>query len=156
MLDDSPTLELQRTRSRTRELPLTPLIDVVFILIIFFMLTTSFMKVESMELLLPSAKGSQAAEKTSLAHVFLQNDGSLLFGQRKVDREELERTLKSLFVHNPEQRVVLLSANAVSLQRLVELMDLVYLAGGKSVYVKAWNDPAQGDLPAQQQPVVSQ
>ena len=48
-------MDFERTSRRKLNLPLTPLIDVVFILIIFFMLTTSFMRIESLELLLPSA-----------------------------------------------------------------------------------------------------
>ncbi len=132
-------LDFGRSSRRPRELQLTPLIDVAFILIIFFMLTTSFMKIESMELLLPSSAAAvQKAADTSLAHIYLYNDGRVAFGQRVVEQDELQKTLNDFFVHNPEQRVVVLAANKVSLQSLVEMMDVVYAAGGKSVYVRAW------------------
>lgn len=53
-------MEFERTSRRKVNLPLIPLIDVIFILIVFFMLTTSFMRIESLELLLPSSAGKAA------------------------------------------------------------------------------------------------
>lgn len=136
-------IEFARSGRRIGHLPLTALIDVVFILIVFFMLTTNFMKVESMELLMPSA--AKSAKKTAvtdnLARVVLRNDGGILFGQRATDRDDLSRTLRSLFAQRPEQRVMLMSEDTVSLQTLVEVMDIVYLAGGKNVFVKAAHTP---------------
>ena len=128
-------------------MPLTPLIDVVFILIIFFMLTTSFMKVESMELLLPSSKATKNAERTSVVHITLQDNGSVIFGKRAVTLSDLQNTLKTLLGNNPDQRIVILSAPTVSLQRLVEMMDLVYLTGGKSVYIKSTPGQSQASAP---------
>lgn len=136
-----PALDFARRGRRTRELPLIPMIDVVFILIIFFMLTTSFMKIESMELLLPTSASAKKVADTSIAHIILYNDGRMGFGQRVVDASEMKRTLSALFARNPEQRVVVLTEDKVSLQSLVQTMNTVYLAGGKSVYVKAWQEP---------------
>lgn len=132
------SLDFPRTRGRTRGLTLTALIDVVFILIIFFMLTTSFMKVESMELLLP-APGTSApkAASTQWAHIVLLNDGEIRYGRRKVDAAELQRTLTALFAASPDQRIVILSADQVPLQAMVGTMDMVYESGGKSVYIRA-------------------
>ena len=59
-------MEFERTSRRTiRSLPLVPMIDIMFILIIFFMLTTTFMKIESLELMLPSVAG-KTPEKTDV------------------------------------------------------------------------------------------
>lgn len=131
-------VEFNRTRKEIRHLPLTSLIDVVFILIIFFMLTTSFMHYESMELLLPSAGGAKTQDPADkeTARVVIYNDGSISFGARKVDERDLNRTLSSMLTENPNRRVVVFSDDEVSMQKLVSVMDIVTSAGGKSLYVR--------------------
>ena len=137
--------EFERKKKPVPELPLTAMIDVVFILIIFFMLTTSFMKLESMEVMLPTTTplAKKVTPDKNMAHIYLQNDGSIIYGQRQLDKEELRRTLGSVFQTAPEQRVVVLVANTVNLQTLVDIMDMVYTAGGKNVFVKEWETVPQ-------------
>lgn len=135
-------IEFSRSKKPMRQLPLTPLIDVVFILIVFFMLTTSFVKIESIELLLPGASQAKAkkAEKAYMARIFIHNDGRVMFGKREIAEDELQATLVELFERNPETRVMLFTAEQVSMQRLVGIMDMVYRTGGKSLFVKDWVD----------------
>lgn len=132
----SPEIEFSRARRKFKDLPLTAMIDVVFILIFFFMLTTSFMRIESMELLLPSVS-KVSNQKHDIARIIIYNDGSLSFGQRQVSRGELQQTLSSLITRNAEQQVVVYVDSEVSMQKLVEMMDMVTLLGGKSLYVRA-------------------
>jgi len=138
MFENRDLIDFQRNDPGVRELPLVPMIDVVFILIIFFMLTTSFMKMESMELLLPSAISGKKVNAVNMAHIYLHGDGRITYGQRPVDKMELKRTLESIFASYPEQRTVVLVGDEVSLQALVDVMDIVYLAGGKNVFVREW------------------
>jgi len=133
-------MEFERARKRKRagNLPLIPLIDVMFILIIFFMLTTTFMRVESLELMLPSVSG-KAAEKSEVMHLFIQADGDMLLGTRKLDQDELNESLKRMFDKDANTKVMLLSADGVTMQQLVGIMDKVYLAGGRSLFVRKWD-----------------
>ncbi len=128
---------IRTPRRRMRALNLTPLIDVLFILIIFFMLTTSYMRIESMELILPSAGGS-AAQKQEVVRLFVHKGGDIALGSRKLAPEELSETLLRMFGKNPDIRIMLLTADGVSMQQLVSVMDRVYLAGGKSLFVRKW------------------
>src|SRR5262245_56968075 len=69
--NDEKKMNFERTTRRKPLSPnLTPLIDVLFILIIFFMLTTSFMRIESLELILPSV-GGKAAKNNDVVHLFI-------------------------------------------------------------------------------------
>ena len=131
-------MEFARTpRRRMRALNLTPLIDVLFILIIFFMLTTSFMKIESMELILPSA-GNKSAAKQEVVRVYVAANGDILLGSRKLTQEELSDTLSRILDNDPDTRVMLLTADGVTMQQLVSVMDSAYLVGGKSLFVRKW------------------
>lgn len=141
-------MDFERTPRRTiRALPLTPLIDVMFILIIFFMLTTSFMRIESLELLLPSAS-AKMPEKNDVLHLFIEPSGDMILGQRKIGQEELTDSLSRMFSKDPATRIMLLTADGVSMQQLVNVMDKVYLAGGRSLFVRKWERAAAQPAPA--------
>ena len=143
------SMEFERSRKRkTGSLNLTPMIDVMFILIIFFMLTTTFMRIESLELNLPSVSAKAAADKGEVMHLFIQANGDMLLGQRKVDQEELIESMKRLFEKDTNTKVMLLSAEGVTMQQLVGIMDRVYMAGGRSLFVRKW----QSAPPAATQP----
>jgi len=120
-----------------RALNLTPLIDILFILIIFFMLTTSFMRIESMELILPSASGKSTV-KHEAVRLFVSANGDLSLGQRRLNPDELDETLSKMFENNPDTRVMLLTADGVTMQQLVSIMDRIYMMGGKSLFVRKW------------------
>jgi biopolymer transport protein ExbD len=133
-------MEFNRTTKRTiAALNLTPLIDVLFILIIFFMLTTTFMKIESMELILPSTAAGKAAEKQEVVRIFVQDNGDMLLGNRKLNEDEMSESLSRMFDKDPNTRVMLLTADGVTMQQLVDLMDRIYLMGGKSLFVRKWD-----------------
>lgn len=132
-------MEFERSSRRgIRNLMLTPLIDVMFILIIFFMLTSSFMRIESLELLLPSA-GGNAQVKNEVLHLFIEPSGDMLLGQRKINQTELSDSLARMFEKDPNTKIMLLTAEGVTMQQLVGIMDKVYMAGGKSLFVRKWD-----------------
>ncbi|MDE3037402.1 MAG: biopolymer transporter ExbD, partial [Pseudomonadota bacterium] len=95
------------TRRTIRSLPLVPMIDVMFILIIFFMLTTSFMRIESLELLLPSVT-TRVAQKDDTLRLFIKPDGRMILGERNVTPEDLSASLSRLFSENPAAHIMLL------------------------------------------------
>ena len=122
-------------RKSMRELPLAAMIDVVFILIFFFMLTTSFQQVESMELMLPSS-GAKASHATKSSTIILRGDTSIQFGQRSTSLDELKATLSSILNDEPTHAFIILVDDKVSMQRMVTMMDTVNVVGGKSLYVR--------------------
>lgn len=129
-------MEFERSTRRSLNLPLTPLIDVVFILIIFFMLTTSFMRIESLELMLPSV--GKADDKKEVTHIFIRENGEMILGKRNVEPDELSETLVRLFSQDPSSPIMLLTAEGVTMQQLVAVMDRVTASGGKSLFVRKW------------------
>jgi biopolymer transport protein ExbD len=130
-------MEFERSSRRLLTLPLTALIDVVFILIIFFMLTSSFMRIESLELMLPSST-SKTAEKTDVLRLFVSTNGDMQLGNRPLAQQELEESLTRVFEKDPNTRVMVLTADGVTMQQLVNVMDRIYMSGGKSLFVRKW------------------
>ncbi len=138
------SLHFERIAGNRRPIGLTSLIDVVFILLFFFMLTTSFVRTESMELTFP--RSAEVKEKVAAAggiQIFLFDDQRIFLGEKEMPIDDLKSELRLMLFNEPDRSILLLSAEKVSVQRLVNVMDDVYLMGGKNVAVAQW-DPALG------------
>ncbi len=115
-----------------RLIALTPLIDVVFILLVFFMLASSFLDWRAVDLRVSSGVGvAQTAQRALL--IRLKEDGSIALRGGAVDAAELEARVKAQVAEDPEQRFVIRPEPAVPLQRAVDMMDLLKSAGAVNV-----------------------
>jgi biopolymer transport protein ExbD len=128
-------MDFQRTPRRVQELNLTALIDIVFHLLVFVMLTTSFVVAESMELSLPSGKSSAPAPAGSMVRIQIVSDGSVMVDQRPMPMEQMNTVLSERIATNADIKIVVLSAPGVSVQQLISVLDMVYLTGGRNVQV---------------------
>ena len=114
-------------RLRRALISLTPLIDVVFILLVFFMLTSTFLDWRPIELNAPGPTAASAEASDSLL-IEIRMDGLRLDGEA-VSLGELRRRIDSQLAHNPDQRVRLKPAAGVTLQRAVDVVGLLTRAG---------------------------
>ncbi|MEM9783507.1 MAG: biopolymer transporter ExbD [Pseudomonadota bacterium] len=124
----------QRLASRPRRrlrISLTPLIDVVFILLIFFMLASSFLDWRSIRLTsAPAGFGASGVEGALLLD--LTADGPRLSGVALSD-EALRDQLAGRIERDPEQRVLVRPRPDVEMQRMVDLLDTVAAAGVRNI-----------------------
>lgn len=115
-----------RRRAPAR-ISLTPLIDVVFILLVFFMLASSFLDERALKVDAPAAAAAGSSMEGALL-VELRGDGLRLAGQ-PLTADQLMSRLAEHAARNPDQRVLIRPAPGVSLQRAVALLDRVAAAG---------------------------
>lgn len=139
-------MNIERSTRKPRQIGMTPLIDVVFLLIIFFMLSTSFIRTESMELLFPKASETQAPTKTDIIRIYIAGNERLYLGDEEISLPELKTQLRLALFKNPERSLLLLSGDGVSTQRLVSIMDDIYLMGGRNVSVSKWDSDLGGPV----------
>ena len=85
---------------------ITSLIDVVFILLIFFAVTTSFVSPTSIKVDLPKAKGDVAEQKKNI-RIAVDNKGILYLEGKEIKDEELEKSLVELKKTIPEATVII-------------------------------------------------
>lgn len=132
-------MDIPRQPRRIKGVVLTPLIDIFLLLLIFFMLSTNFMVTESMELILPSA--TQAKKKLShdVMRVVVADDGSLYLDGESIIRDDLNSQLRAALGRNPDRGILVQSTNRVTVQELVSVMDVAYLAGARNLSVATWN-----------------
>lgn len=107
-------------------LELTPLIDMVFQLLIFFLLTTTFainVKEGGLELDLPRAKSTQIPSLASHLVIAVLKDGRTVVGGEAMDRTQLTAKLTKIHEQNPNTMVVVQADRMVPHWRVVEVMD---------------------------------
>jgi len=118
-------LRIARPRRRRATISLTPLIDVVFILLIFFMLASSFLDWRALDLGTPLRSGAAGAVEGALLVELRAGERGVeirLAGER-LTPEALEARLRSRLERTPEQRVLLRAGRGVALQETVRLLD---------------------------------
>lgn len=117
------------------EVNMSPLIDCVFLLLIFFIVTTVFVEETGVEVDKPQAASAADLEKQSVM-IAIQADGRLVFGGREIAMQSLRGLVKRQ-LKTPETPVILLADGSVPTRLLVEVMDECKLAGAKKVSVAA-------------------
>lgn len=110
---------------------LTPLIDVVFILLLFFMLASSFLDLHSIALDAPSRGGGQPTMEGALL-VEVRRDGIRLGGQY-VTPQGLAQRVAARLEDNPDRRVLVRPAEGVSLQDTVSVLDRLTASGARNL-----------------------
>ncbi len=112
---------------RRQIISLTPLIDVVFILLVFFMLASSFLDWRSIELNTPGgSQGGERLEGTLL--IDIRSDGLRLSGET-LSPEALIQRVQDLMAKNPDRRILVRPADGVVMQDTVTLLDSLAAAG---------------------------
>jgi len=125
-------MEFERSRHRQIELGITPLIDIVFLLLIFFMLTSHFLLDEGLKIDLPPARTSEVESARDLV-VFLGPDGRITFQGQAITLEDLESRLSAELQQDPGQTVIIRADRAAILEKAVSVMDAVKASGASSM-----------------------
>ena len=120
-------------RRSSMVLNLTPLIDIVFLLLVFFMLTAHFIEDEAIAIDLPEAQNSAASEEDGYVEITMTPDGKLLVDGYSTSLETLEETLRGA-LHAPEKRFVRLKGDHAAQFGLgVKVIDAARAAGAESL-----------------------
>ncbi len=113
---------------------ISPLIDMVFILLIFFMVTTTFVKDAQVELNRPSAASATPAS-TKAIRVTLDRRGELYVSGRPVRPWMLQSTVRDMLRGADDRPILVVTDEAVQAQKLLNVIDQCRLAGAKDVAV---------------------
>jgi biopolymer transport protein ExbD len=120
---------LHKKRSHAQvQVPLTSLIDIVFLLLIYFLLTTNFMVDEGIKIKLPQARAS-APQTEEVITVYVDQEGRAFLENREVSIEALFDRLKKMIGGQENKLVVVRADRAVMLNRAVKVMDVAKAAG---------------------------
>ncbi|MCG8379741.1 MAG: biopolymer transporter ExbD [Proteobacteria bacterium] len=118
---------------------LTPLIDMVFILLIFFLVTASFTKESGIDVDRPTAQTAIREEQGSMI-IGISKDGEIWIANQQVELRAVRAHVEHLHAQNPEGTVIILADQHSRTGTTVEVLDQVRLAGVTNVSIAASNE----------------
>jgi len=121
-------MKLLEKPSKKIGINLTPLIDVLFILIIFFTVSSTFLEQPGIELKLPEAESSQSHTAQKVI-VYVDNDENIFLNDDPVEIENVAKAVESLISAQTDKSVVLHADEDVSHGIIINVMDLLRKQG---------------------------
>jgi len=118
------------------EVNLTPMLDVVFIMLIFFIVTASFVKEAGIDVNRPDAATAEKKTKGNILVAITEN-GQIWIDKRQVDPRALRANIERLHAENPQGSVVIQADKNSKNGLLVQVMDSARLAGVFNVSIAA-------------------
>jgi biopolymer transport protein ExbD len=118
------------------EVNLTPMLDVVFIMLIFFIVTASFVKEAGIDINRPPAATAERKERGNIL-VAITDNNQIWIDRRPVDPRALRANIERLHAENPQGSVVILADTKSQNGLLVLVMDAARLAGVSNVSLAA-------------------
>lgn len=118
------------------QINLTPLIDMVFILLIFFIVTSKFTKESGVDVSRPEAATASSKEQANIV-VGITNQGEVWIDGRAVAMGSVRAQIERLHAANPKGSVILVADKAAPTGITVEVLDHARLAGVENVSIAA-------------------
>ena len=128
-----------RRRGIIAEINVTPLVDIMLVLLIIFMLTAHLIAKQAIEVELPRASQATTLKPTTIA-VTLTRDGSIYLNDKPVTPDALRSAVGAAVAKDPKVQVVISGDKAVSHGRVVWVLDVVKSLGVTSFAIQI--DPA--------------
>ncbi len=126
-------MEFERERKIRIHLEIAPLVDIVLLLLIFFMLTSNFIMQPGIKITLPRAKISRPQQEDIV--VFITKDNRIYFNDREVDIGELKDALKKKLEKSKKKNVILKADEKINLGLAVKVMDIAKQAKAENVVI---------------------
>jgi len=128
----------RRRQQDEAEINITPMLDIVFIMLIFFIVTTSFVKESGIDVSRPTAKTAKAKPKGNIM-IAVRENGDIWMAKRQIDLAAVRANVERMRAENPEGSVVIIADRGSQTGVLVNVMDQVKLAGVEAISVAAIN-----------------
>ncbi|MFO7752073.1 MAG: biopolymer transporter ExbD [Desulfobacteraceae bacterium] len=115
---------------------ITPLMDLIFLLLIFFMVTTSFVRETGLDVDRPSAETAQVKEKADIL-IGVGDDGRIFMDKKPIDIRMVRPNVKNALAEHPLAATVIVADKKSDTGLVIEVMDQCRLAGANNVSIAA-------------------
>ncbi|MGV2873315.1 ExbD/TolR family protein [Colwellia sp. E150_009] len=128
--------KMLQAQEEKEEIDMTPMLDVVFILLIFFIVTASFVKEAGIDVNRPEAATAVKKERANIL-VAISDKGDIWINKRKVDIRSVQANIERLKAENPQGTVVIQADKKSTTDTLIKVMDSARAAGVFDVSIAA-------------------
>ena len=116
------------------EINVSPLIDIVFILLIFFIVTTVFVEETGVYVQRPEAASANDLEKNSIL-IAITDDGKIVYGGNEIGSKGVRGIVKRLLQREPNMPVIIQADKTASVDLYIKVHDEAALAGASSIHL---------------------
>jgi biopolymer transport protein ExbD len=121
------------------QIDLTPMLDVVFIMLIFFIVTSTFVKESGVDVTRPQAETSVVTESNAI-QIGITSANQIFMDKRQIDKRAIRANVEKSLAENPGASVIIVADQDSNTHTLIDVMDQARLAGATSVSVASEND----------------
>ncbi len=122
-------MAFRRKQQEDARIDITPMVDVVFLLLIFFMISTTFVETPGIDIRLPESSSRAVEREPEEIKVYLTNEGEIFLGDELTTKQELEKFLEGKRDKADQITFLLLADREARHGLVVELMDLARTSG---------------------------
>ncbi|MEE3119885.1 MAG: biopolymer transporter ExbD [Pseudomonadota bacterium] len=130
---------MRRKRVKLEEdadIDITPMLDIVFIMLIFFIVTATFVKESGIDVTRPDAETAVKQNRVAIL-IAIRDNNEIWINRRKVDLASVRANVEKLHAENPQGGAVIQADRQAETGVLVEIMDQVRLAGVGAISIAA-------------------
>jgi len=127
-------MRFRAKKAEVDNIDVSPLIDMVFILLIFFMVTTTFVKDMKLDINRPAAASASKAN-SKVIRVYIDNEGEVYIDNQPVKVWAIQSKLRGLLRSATEKSVLVISDDTISVEKLIDVVDECRMSGAKDVAV---------------------
>lgn len=120
------------------QIDLTPMLDVVFIMLIFFIVTSTFVKESGVDVTRPQADTAVVAESNAI-QIGITSNNQVFMDKRQIDKRAIRANVEKGLAESPGASVIIVADRDSNTSTLIEVMDQARMAGATSVSVAAEN-----------------
>ncbi|NOJ06127.1 biopolymer transporter ExbD [Vibrio splendidus] len=122
-------------REESPQVDLTPLIDVVFILLIFFILSANFQKESTIEVDRPSASSSTLKSESKILTVSVDRDQNIWFNGQNINLSQLQLQVKAQLTNSQTINAIVNADRSLDTGTLISIIDTLRLSGITNVAI---------------------
>jgi len=124
----------QRRTDNPTDVDVSPLIDMVFILLIFFMVTTTFVKDMKLDINRPSASSASKAD-SKVVRVYIDNTGAVYIDNSPVKLWAIQSKVREMLRAATDKNVLVITDDNIPVKTLIDVVDECRMSGAKDVAV---------------------
>ena len=126
----------RHARDEDADINITPMLDIVFIMLIFFIVTTSFTKETGATIIRPEAAQAVALQNGTIL-IGVRPNGDIWMAKRQVELREVRQMVERARAENPEGSVVIVADKGSRIGTVTQVMDQVKMAGVQGISISA-------------------
>jgi biopolymer transport protein ExbD len=128
-------MEIERNYKRKSKIDLTPLIDIIFLLVVFFLLTTKFVTSEIIDLNISTISNDIKNSDSNALVIILSDNNKFLLADKEYNLDHLKKIISPILSTDKNKNIIIMNNEGVTIQNIVTAMDQIKASGGYNISI---------------------